>query len=54
MRADTEAELGVMAHEIAHVARHGTKNATKGALAQLDTIPLIHAWPRRLGRLRDL
>src|SRR5437588_13074386 len=43
LRADSEAELaGVMAHEIAHVAaRHGTKNATKGELAQMATIPLI-------------
>ena len=43
LKADTEAELaGVMAHEIAHVAaRHGTRNATKGEIAQLATIPLI-------------
>ena len=43
LKADTEAELaGVMAHEIAHVAaRHGTRQATKGELAQLATIPLI-------------
>jgi beta-barrel assembly-enhancing protease len=43
MKADTEAELaGVMAHEIAHVAaRHGTRQATKGTIAQLATIPLI-------------
>jgi beta-barrel assembly-enhancing protease len=43
MAADTEAELaGVMAHEIAHIAaRHGTKQATKGTLANLGTIPLI-------------
>jgi predicted Zn-dependent protease len=43
LRADNEAELaGVMAHEIAHVAaRHGTKQATRGQLAQLSTIPLI-------------
>jgi beta-barrel assembly-enhancing protease len=47
LRADSEAELaGVMAHEIAHVAaRHGTKNATKGELAQLATIPLIMLGP---------
>ena len=47
LRADTEAELaGVMAHEIAHVAaRHGTRNATKGELAQLATIPLIMLGP---------
>src|SRR5205809_6902384 len=43
LKADNEAELaGVMAHEIAHVAaRHGTKQATRGQLAQLATIPLI-------------
>src|SRR5579863_3725981 len=43
LKADNEAELaGVMAHEIAHVAaRHGTKQATRGELAQLATIPLI-------------
>ena len=36
LKAESEAELaGVMAHEIAHVAaRHGTKQATKGELAQ--------------------
>src|SRR5438552_1557596 len=47
MAADSEAELaGVMAHEIAHVAaRHGTKNATKGEMAQLATIPLILLGP---------
>ena len=47
LRADSEAELaGVMSHEIAHVAaRHGTKNATKGELAQLATIPLIMLGP---------
>src|ERR1700758_916588 len=43
LKADTEAELaGVMAHEIAHVAaRHGTRQATRGEIAQLATIPLI-------------
>jgi beta-barrel assembly-enhancing protease len=43
LKADTEAELaGVMAHEIAHVAaRHGTRQATRGQLANLMTIPLI-------------
>lgn len=43
LEADEEAELaGVMAHEIAHVAaRHGTRQATKGELANLLTIPLI-------------
>jgi beta-barrel assembly-enhancing protease len=43
LKADSEAELaGVMAHEIAHVAaRHGTKQATRGQVLQLSTIPLI-------------
>ena len=43
LKADTESELaGVMAHEIAHVAaRHGTRQATRGEIAQLATIPLI-------------
>jgi predicted Zn-dependent protease len=47
LRAQEEAELaGVMAHEISHVcARHGTKNATKGELMQLATIPLILLGP---------
>ncbi len=47
LRADEEAELaGVMGHEIAHVAaRHGTKNATKGEIAQFATIPLILLGP---------
>lgn len=42
-KADSEAELaGVMAHEIAHVAaRHGTRNATRGMIANIATIPLI-------------
>jgi predicted Zn-dependent protease len=40
LKADTEAELaGVMAHEIAHVAaRHGTKQATRGEIAQIGMI----------------
>jgi len=43
LKADNEAELaGVMAHEIAHVAaRHGTKQATRGQLINIGTIPLI-------------
>lgn len=43
MKAETEAELaGVMSHEIAHVAaRHGTRQATRGQVANLATIPLI-------------
>lgn len=42
LHADNEAELaGVMAHEIAHVAaRHGTRQATRGEIAQLSMIPL--------------
>ena len=41
--ADEEAELaGVMSHEIAHVAaRHATRQATRGQLANLASIPLI-------------
>jgi len=43
MAAENEAELaGVMAHEIAHVAaRHATKQATKGQIINLASIPLI-------------
>jgi len=43
LKAESEAELaGVMAHEIAHVAaRHGTRQATKGQIVNLATIPLI-------------
>ena len=43
LAADTEAELaGGMAHEIAHIAaRHGTRTATRGEIAQLATVPLI-------------
>src|SRR5438552_7471477 len=43
LRAQEESELaGVMAHEISHVtARHGTKNATKGELMQLASIPAM-------------
>jgi predicted Zn-dependent protease len=41
--AENEAEMaGVMAHEIAHVAaRHGTRQATRGQVANLASIPLI-------------
>jgi predicted Zn-dependent protease len=41
--ADSEAQLaGAMAHEIAHVAaRHGTRQATQGQVAQITTIPLV-------------
>jgi beta-barrel assembly-enhancing protease len=47
LRADEEAEMAaVMGHEIAHVAaRHSTKNATKGEIMQLATIPLILLGP---------
>jgi predicted Zn-dependent protease len=43
LKADNEAELaGVMSHEIAHVAaRHGTRQATRGEIANLATIPLV-------------
>jgi predicted Zn-dependent protease len=43
LRAESESELaGVMAHEIAHIAaRHGTRQATRGGIANLATIPLI-------------
>ena len=47
LRAQEESELaGVMAHEISHVtARHGTKQATKGEILQLASIPLILLGP---------
>jgi beta-barrel assembly-enhancing protease len=47
LKADSESELaGVMAHEIAHVAcRHGTRNATKGELAQIGMIAASIAVP---------
>jgi len=40
LKAESEAELAwVMAHEIAHVAaRHGTKQATRGELAQIGMV----------------
>src|SRR5689334_9851665 len=43
LKAESEAELaGVMSHEIAHVAaRHGTRQATRGELANIASIPLI-------------
>jgi predicted Zn-dependent protease len=43
LNADSEAEMaGVMAHEIAHVAaRHGTRQATRGEIVNLASIPLI-------------
>jgi predicted Zn-dependent protease len=47
LKADTEAELaGVMGHEIAHVAaRHGTRNATRGQIAQIGMIAMSIAIP---------
>jgi beta-barrel assembly-enhancing protease len=47
LKADSEAELaGVMAHEIAHVAaRHGTRNATRGEIAQIGMIAASIALP---------
>jgi len=43
LRADTEAELaGPIAHEIAHIAaRHGTRQVSRGQIANLASIPLI-------------
>jgi predicted Zn-dependent protease len=43
LAADNEAELaGVMAHEIAHVAAcHAARQATRGNIAQIASIPLI-------------
>jgi len=43
LKADTEAELAsAMAHEIAHVAaRHGTRQASRGQMANLASLPLI-------------
>lgn len=43
MLTESESELaGAMAHEIAHVtARHGTRQATRGQLANIASIPLI-------------
>lgn len=41
--AENESEVaGVMGHELAHIAaRHGTKQATRGQIVNLATIPLI-------------
>lgn len=43
MKAENEAELaGVMAHELAHIAaRHGTRQASRGQIINLASIPLI-------------
>ena len=49
LKADNEAELAsVMAHEIAHVAaRHGTRQASRGQIANWASVPLIFlgGWP---------
>src|SRR5450755_3537574 len=47
LKAESEAELaGVMAHEIAHVAaRHGTKQATRGEIANLGMLATAIAIP---------
>jgi predicted Zn-dependent protease len=49
LKADTEAELaGALAHEIAHVAaRHGTRQASRGQVVNLASLPLIFlgGWP---------
>src|ERR1035441_244375 len=47
LKADSEAELaGVMGHEIAHVAaRHSTRSATKGQIAQIGMIAAAIAIP---------
>jgi predicted Zn-dependent protease len=47
LKADSESELaGVMAHEIAHVAaRHGTRQATRGQIAQIGMIAMSIAIP---------
>ena len=43
LKADNEAEVaGVLAHELAHVAaRHGTRQASRGQIANLASIPLV-------------
>src|ERR1700680_4327248 len=47
LKAESEAELaGVMGHEIAHVAaRHGTRAATRGQIAQIAIIAASIAIP---------
>lgn len=49
LKAETEAELaGPIAHEIAHVAaRHGTRQASRGHIANWASLPLIFmgGWP---------
>jgi predicted Zn-dependent protease len=43
MKAESESELaGVMAHELAHIAaRHGTRQASRGQIINMASIPLI-------------
>ena len=49
LKAETEAELaGALAHEIAHVAaRHGTRQASRGQIVNIASLPLIFlgGWP---------
>src|SRR5262245_58610761 len=51
---ETEAELaGALAHEVAHVAaRHITRQATRGTIANYATVPLIFVtgWPGAIAR----
>ena len=54
LKAETEAELAsAMAHEIAHVAaRHGTRQASRGQMIDIASLPLIFlgGWPGYLAR----
>jgi beta-barrel assembly-enhancing protease len=54
LQTQTEAELAaVLAHEIAHVAaRHGTRQASRGQVFDLASVPLIFlgGWPGYLAR----
>ena len=54
LAAETEAELAaVMAHELAHIAaRHGTRQASRGHVANIASLPLIFlgGWPGYLIR----
>jgi beta-barrel assembly-enhancing protease len=54
LATETEAELAaVMAHEVAHVAaRHGTRQASRGHVANIASLPLIFmgGWPGYLIR----
>ena len=54
LKADSEAELAcAMSHELAHVAaRHGTRQASRGQIADIASVPLIFlgGWPRLIAR----